>query len=136
MLTFNRLPFYTGNQYLHVGRANMFSISLTFCTKWWNDWQLFGSHTCTCIYYIYIIIYSTLYSHFLFFRYELYSSNQHRFQEEATRQLVGSVVLTRYNNRTYRIDDLAWDKNPQSTFIDHTGKAITFIEYYKYGNYN
>ena len=83
------------------------------------------------IYYNYI----TLYSDFPFFRYELYSSNQHRFQEEATRQLVGSVVLTRYNNRTYRIDDIAWDKNPQSTFIDHTGKALTFIEYYRYGNH-
>ena len=89
------------------------------------------------MYIVYIIYYNyiTLYSHFLFFRYELYSSNQHRFQEEATRQLVGSVVLTRYNNRTYRIDDIAWDKNPQSTFIDHTGKALTFIEYYRYGNH-
>ena len=66
------------------------------------------------------------------FRYELYTTNKQNFQEEATRQLVGSIVLTRYNNRTYRVDDIAWDKNPQSTFVDHTGKAITFIDYYKW----
>ena len=68
--------------------------------------------------------------------YELYSKNQDRFQDEATRQLVGTIVLTRYNNRTYRIDDIAWDKTPQSTFIDHTGKALSFIEYYKLVNSN
>ena len=68
---------------------------------------------------------------FMYCRYELYHSKKQHFQEEATRQLVGSVVLTRYNNRTYRIDDIAWDKNPQSTFVDHTGRAISFIEYYK-----
>ena len=47
------------------------------------------------------------------------------------RQLVGTVVVTRYNNRTYRIDDIAWDKNPKSTFMDHTGKNISFVEYYQ-----
>ena len=38
----------------------------------------------------------------------------------------------RYNNKTYRIDDIAWDKNPQSTFLDHKGNAICFIDYYKW----
>jgi len=37
----------------------------------------------------------------------------------------------RYNNRTYRIDDISWDKNPKSTFIDHTGQPVSFINYYK-----
>ncbi len=37
----------------------------------------------------------------------------------------------RYNNKTYRIDDIAWDKNPQSTFLDHKGNAICFVDYYK-----
>ena len=69
---------------------------------------------------------------FLFlFSYELYSNHKQDFQEQATKQLVGNIVLTRYNNKTYRVDDIAWDKNPQSTFLDHSGKAITFIDYYK-----
>ena len=57
------------------------------------------------------------------FKYVVYSSYQNRFQEMATKHLVGCVVLTRYSIRTYRIDDIAWDKNPQSTFIDHTGQT-------------
>jgi len=65
------------------------------------------------------------------FLYELYSTHQNRFQEMATKYLVGCVVLTRYNNRTYRIDDISWDKNPKSTFIDHTGQPVSFINYYK-----
>ena len=37
----------------------------------------------------------------------------------------------RYNNRTYRIDEIDWDKNPQCTFLNHQGESITFIDYYK-----
>eukprot|EP00731_Ephydatia_muelleri_P025692 Em0017g775a len=65
------------------------------------------------------------------FLYELYHSNQDKFREEAFKQLVGSVVLTRYNNRTYEIDDIAWDKNPRCAFQDHAGNQITFVDYYK-----
>lgn len=65
------------------------------------------------------------------FLYELYSMHKDRFQDEATKQLVGSVVLTRYNNRTYRVDDILWEKNPQSTFTSHSGEAISFVDYYK-----
>ena len=45
-----------------------------------------------------------------------------------TKHLVGCVVLTRYNNCTYRINDIAHDK---STFIDHAGQPDSFIDYYK-----
>ena len=64
-------------------------------------------------------------------RYELYHTNTNNFQEEAMRQVVGTVVVTRYNNRTYRVDDIAWDKNPMSTFTNHTGKSVSFVEYYR-----
>lgn len=70
----------------------------------------------------------------LVYRYDLYHSKPQNFQEEATRQLVGTVVVTRYNNRTYRIDDIAWNKNPKSTFTDHTDKSVSFVEYYKLVN--
>ena len=63
--------------------------------------------------------------------YALYANHQHGFQEEATRQILGCVVLTRYNNRTYRVDDIVWDKNPQSTFVDSSGQPIRFLDYYK-----
>lgn len=44
--------------------------------------------------------------------------------------LVGCTVLTRYNNETYRIDDIVWDQNPSLEF-DCKGKKITLAEYYK-----
>ncbi|XP_061421204.1 piwi-like protein 2 isoform X2 [Lethenteron reissneri] len=53
------------------------------------------------------------------------------FQEECIKALVGQVVITRYNNRTYRIDDIAWDKTPKSTFLNSAGKTMSFVEYYK-----
>ncbi|XP_065911077.1 piwi-like protein 2 isoform X2 [Dysidea avara] len=65
------------------------------------------------------------------FFYELYSKNRNKFQEEATRQLVGTIVLTRYNNRTYRVDDIAWDKNPQSSFVSSNGTSVSFVDYYR-----
>ena len=44
--------------------------------------------------------------------------------------LEGQVVLTRYNNRTYRVDEIDWDLTPMSCF-DRKGKQCTFVQYYK-----
>ncbi|KAF0987090.1 hypothetical protein HZS_3491 [Henneguya salminicola] len=53
------------------------------------------------------------------------------FHRECVRALVGSVVITRYNNKTYRIDDIEWGKSPKDSFEWQNGKTITYIEYYK-----
>ena len=52
------------------------------------------------------------------------------FHKMAQEVLIGLNVLTRYNNRMYRIDEILFDKNPQSTF-DCQGKLMTFTDYYK-----
>ncbi|KAI6656672.1 piwi B [Oopsacas minuta] len=66
------------------------------------------------------------------FLYDMYHQQTQSFQEQVTKQLVGTVVLTRYNNNTYRVDDIEWNMNPQSTFTSsHTGETISFEEYYK-----
>lgn len=52
------------------------------------------------------------------------------FHQIAQEALVGQTILTRYNNRTYRIDEILFDKNPQSTF-ECQGMTMQFIEYYK-----
>ena len=123
--------------------------------------------------------FSALLFQFLFFtRLELYQTHKGQFQDMVIKQLVGTVVLTRwdtkhwfglgavlssgwcgsswwfvfalsfvvvqcsatvtlvsfshrYNNRTYRIDDIEWDKNPSSTFLDHSGENISYLEYYR-----
>ncbi|XP_022111916.1 piwi-like protein 1 [Acanthaster planci] len=62
---------------------------------------------------------------------EIYRRNEDTFKDECTRQIVGTIVLTRYNNQTYRVDDIAWNKNPLSTFMYHDKEEMTFVEYYK-----
>ncbi|XP_032223626.2 piwi-like protein 1 [Nematostella vectensis] len=66
------------------------------------------------------------------FLYELYNKMQGRgnFHDEAAKKLVGEIVLTRYNNKTYRVDDIDWNKRPNSTFTTPKGE-ISFNDYYK-----
>lgn len=45
------------------------------------------------------------------------------------KEIIGTVVLTRYNNRTYHIDDVRFDMNPKHKF-KAGDKEISFIEYY------
>ncbi|XP_065515119.1 piwi-like protein 2 isoform X2 [Lathamus discolor] len=66
----------------------------------------------------------------LSFMHSIYKKSPGSFQEECVKQLVGSVVITRYNNRTYRLDDIDWGKTPQDTFTLASGEAVTFVSYY------
>ncbi|KAL2092497.1 hypothetical protein ACEWY4_012295 [Coilia grayii] len=54
----------------------------------------------------------------------------HNFAEACTKELVGLIVLTKYNNKTYRIDDIAWNQTPNNTFT-RGDKEISFKQYYK-----
>ena len=42
-----------------------------------------------------------------------------------------SQSFHRYNNKTYRVDDIDWDQNPKSTFKKADGSEISFLEYYR-----
>ncbi|NWI90149.1 PIWL1 protein, partial [Pitta sordida] len=62
----------------------------------------------------------------------LYSQfGEERFRDACAKELIGLVVLTRYNNKTYRIDDINWDSNPMGTFRKSDGSEISFMDYYK-----
>lgn len=37
----------------------------------------------------------------------------------------------RYNHKTYKIDDIAWDKTPEITFPRRDGKEVSLIDYYQ-----
>ncbi|XP_066267753.1 piwi-like protein 1 [Branchiostoma lanceolatum] len=63
--------------------------------------------------------------------YDLFARDQRNFYEKATKMLVGEIVLTRYNNQTYRIDDISWDEHPADRFRMSDGKDISFMEYYE-----
>jgi len=49
----------------------------------------------------------------------------------AEKELLNAVVLTRYNNKLYKIDDILWDNSPRDTFLDsRTNQHIAFVDYY------
>uniref|UniRef100_A0A3Q0SUA5 Piwi-like RNA-mediated gene silencing 2 n=1 Tax=Amphilophus citrinellus TaxID=61819 RepID=A0A3Q0SUA5_AMPCI len=60
----------------------------------------------------------------------LYQQSKENFQDECTKELVGSIVITRYNNRTYRIDAIEWNKSPKDIFTLMDGTETTFVDYY------
>lgn len=44
-------------------------------------------------------------------------------------RIIGCVVLTDYNNRTYHIDDVDWSSNPTSAF-KKGDTQVSYIDYY------
>lgn len=56
-------------------------------------------------------------------------------QELFSSTVIGTVVLTDYNNNTYRIDDVDFSTTPQHSFSMRNGEKISYLDYYrkKYG---
>lgn len=52
------------------------------------------------------------------------------YQTRARQEIVGKIVMTQYNNETYRIDDIDFDRNPSQTF-ESRGQQITYQQYYQ-----
>nr|XP_028581928.1 piwi-like protein 4 isoform X3 [Podarcis muralis] len=66
------------------------------------------------------------------FMMNLYGSvDNSRFAETCEKELVGLIVLTRYNNKTYRIDDIEWTVKPTDVFQKSDGTQISYVDYYK-----
>ncbi|KTG39987.1 hypothetical protein cypCar_00008902 [Cyprinus carpio] len=61
-----------------------------------------------------------------------YQGSRESFQDVCTKEFVGSIVITRYNNRIYRIDDIEWSKSPKDTFTLANGTVTTFVDYYRF----
>ncbi|XP_066495606.1 piwi-like protein 2 isoform X2 [Tiliqua scincoides] len=60
----------------------------------------------------------------------IYQKNKENFQDECTKHLIGNIIITRYNNNTYRVDDIDWNKTPKDSFTMSDGKETTFVDYY------
>ena len=50
---------------------------------------------------------------------------------EAEKALLGTSVVTKYNNKNYKIDGIDFDDSPRGTFTNQRGETISFIEYYE-----
>lgn len=53
------------------------------------------------------------------------------YKDAAIKQVVGTQVITRYNNATYKIDELDFNASPQDVFTDDKGEELKMTEYYK-----
>lgn len=56
--------------------------------------------------------------------------NMDQYKASISKALLGSIVITRYNNKTYRIDDIDFNQTPMSTFKCKDREA-TYVEYYR-----
>lgn len=56
--------------------------------------------------------------------------NHRDYKENFARTVIGSTVLTDYNNKTYRVDDVDWERSPSSTFETREGPK-SFVDYYR-----
>lgn len=45
--------------------------------------------------------------------------------------MIGTTVMTIYNNETYRIDDIDETADQSSEFFKKDGTKMTFLQYYK-----
>ena len=52
-------------------------------------------------------------------------------QDASLKELIGQIVLTPYNNETYRVLDIAWDKDPTMPFDKRDGSEQTLSDYYR-----
>ncbi|XP_008847235.1 piwi-like protein 3 [Nannospalax galili] len=51
--------------------------------------------------------------------------------EAVSEELLGSIVFTRYNKKTYRIDYIDWNRGPRNMFKKSDGSMISFVDYYR-----
>jgi aubergine len=52
------------------------------------------------------------------------------FKERFAKMIIGTTVLTDYNNKTYKVSDIDWNQSPKQTF-DMQGKEVSYAEYFK-----
>ena len=58
------------------------------------------------------------------------AKNRDNFRAAVMKELLGKIVMTRYNNATYKIDDILWGESPKSVFKGRHGET-TYIDYYQ-----
>ncbi|CAG0912671.1 unnamed protein product [Notodromas monacha] len=53
------------------------------------------------------------------------------FKNKVEAILLKQVVMTRYNNCTHIVHDIAWGETPNNTFVTRAGRCLTYVQYYK-----
>lgn len=58
------------------------------------------------------------------------SSRAASWKDDLKKQMITRIVITKYNNRSYRIDDFDFERSPKTSF-DVNGRDMSIIDYYK-----
>lgn len=58
-------------------------------------------------------------------------NSEQNFKDLVYRSLIGAIVLTPYNNKTYTINDIDFNQTPMNKFKVANGREVTYVEYYK-----
>ena len=63
---------------------------------------------------------------------EIYNNSRDTaaFRERCVQEIVGRIIMTKYNDTTYKVDDIAWDDSPECEF-DRNGTPVKFVDYYR-----
>lgn len=61
---------------------------------------------------------------------QLVQRDRSGFKDAARKELCGHIVMTSYSNKTYKIDDIDFEKNPTLEF-DKKGVMTTMVEYFQ-----
>lgn len=62
---------------------------------------------------------------------DLLRSCPSNYKDVFAKEMIGTTVLTDYNNKTYKIANVDFQKSPSSTFPSKNGGEESFISYYK-----
>lgn len=61
---------------------------------------------------------------------QIRKENAQNFENNFRQKVLGMTVLTGYNNKTYRIDDVDFNITPSTTFSRNNAPEITIKQYY------
>jgi len=53
------------------------------------------------------------------------------FKDECEKALLGSSVITKYNNHSYKVDGIEFSESPKTEFTLASGQKISFAQYYQ-----
>ena len=62
---------------------------------------------------------------------DLMKSHPRNYQDAFAKEMIGTTVLTDYNNKTYKIADVDYKQTPSSTFLSKQDSEESFISYYE-----
>lgn len=57
--------------------------------------------------------------------------NSRNPRQEFQQRVIGCIVMTGYNNKTYRVDDVDFNQTPDSSFTRRDGTQVTFRRYFE-----